>query len=792
MRISTRLIIQSIAAAAALAGVGALGLMGVRHIQQELHVMTSDILPLKNKLLQLEQHKEQTLRALLALSHAGHRDEAAGLNSEVEERLAELQLSSDSLSASDQVGTVDISAFYTTRDGINHNIETSYAGQDTYQEAAKKAQSSLEKASDSVDEVSKGVQAIANDANVSAVGARSKSDELIAQQRQAHRINQLLSSINVLLYEVDGAQSKYKLEPAREKFNTLFTELDEIAKTTFETEELNTAIHSVTAIRLKFSAEEKGLFDLKLSVLAKTPKTKFAYRKLLRAVTMDIEAASAAVSSAIARLEAEIVLANDNIGAALAFSSDPSSITAINRALILDTRDLRIELQPLFAATDIRALAGEYRQASKKIHALTVLSFRLSDELMKQELIALSDLSDSIGDELDEVQQAISAVNNGKRATFSSQQALKDSIVALKQVSESQRETGQERVDSINEKLADVISAVDDKVSQSTSLIILISVAAILFSAAFSFITIKAILSRLQRALQVAETVSSGDLSPVDPSEHRDEVSHVLDALARMVTMLDGSVRQIRSASASVNQGAEEIDNSNTALTRRNEQQAQHLNDTANSTRNVSELMKTGAEAVQQVSDLSCTAANTAEQGRAVVNQAMSTMLSIENGSKEISNIISVIDSISFQTNILALNAAVEASRAGELGRGFAVVASEVRALASKSKEAATQIKEIIANNVADVEAGTALVNDAGQRMEDVVQKVGEVRNLIEEISSASKMQVESIAHIDASVDEIESMTQQNASLSAENSGSAKNLLNQARQLDQAVSVFQL
>lgn len=792
MRISHRLIVQSVAAGIALIGVGGLGLMGVRHIQQELHIMTKDILPLKHKLLQMEQVKEQSIGNLLALSHASTRDEAQSTLAAVEQNLSELQQTADSIAQDDQIGKIDISAFYQTKNEIKNTIESSFNGFESYQQAAARAQQSLEIVSKSVDDVGKGVQSIENASNLEAKTARTKGYDSIAQQQEAHKIRQLLSNASIILFSIDAVQSKYKLNPTKEKFEALSDEVDGLAAKGIHSEELQRAIEAMQQMGSNFTDEKNGLFALKLGMLNDDSQARKAYRKVRRETASTIDNTTAKVSTLLDNLEFEIILANKDLEAAMAFANDPSSITAVNKNLAIGTRDMRIELQYLFAASDRASLKKEYDLASKKISALTSDSNALSAELDELEMEALSQSAKSITRLLNDVQQAIEAVYKGKLTVFESKAALKSSISSLQQVSLSQREQGQQMVSDINGKLETVLGTVDGQVNKSTSLIVIISLVAVVFSAAFSFVTIRAILSRLQRALHVAEKVSSGDLGPVETSSHKDEVSSVLDALARMVSMLDNSVRQIRSVSTSVNQGAEEISTGNSALSERNGHQAQHLNDTATATRKISELVKGGALAIQQASELSSDAAITAGQGREAVQNAMRSMNNIENGAKEISNIISVIDSIAFQTNILALNAAVEASRAGEVGRGFAVVAGEVRALASKSKEAANQIKEIIDSNVAEVDAGSVLVNDAGILMEDVVHKVDEVKLLIDDISNTSRHQVESISHIDSSVDEIESMTQKNASLSEKTSDAATDLLEQARSLNQAVSVFRL
>lgn len=792
MKISHRLIVQSIAAAVALVGVGALGLVGVRYIQQELHVMTSDILPLKNQLLKIEQSKEQSLGALLALSHSTSAADADQIASEVDAKLAELQRLVDAVDDKQRIGDIDISVFFRTRDEILRNIETNFRGVETYRQASASAQSALHKVSAAVAEVDKEVKAVNDATNDEAQLARDSVNLLLDEQREANRLARLLGRANVLIYATDAVQSKYRIEPAEEKHRTLVQELEQASAETVGYPDLSPSLDKIQAVLASIGDPSSGLFKLKRGLLEEGGRNRISYRKKLRELSTLVLAAEESLSTLIGSLDSDIALANAEVDKALTLSSDPSSVTAIDQSLMVTSRDMQVGLQTLLASTDLRTLNDEYEQSKRRTTALAEYAQRLTGELNKLDYSSVSQTANKIAQSVSEVEEAIDRVYAGKQALFKGNAALRASIENLKGVSQGQRENGEQLIASINNRLGAVIDSVDGQVKQSTSLIVVISLVAVAFSAIFSYITTKAIIGRLQRALQVAESVSSGDLSPVVQSKHRDEISSVLDALARMVSMLDGSVRQIRSATASVNQGAEEISSGSSTLNERNSQQASHLNDTANSTRKINELVQQGAQSVQQVSELSYTAADAATRGSSVVRDAMASMGKIENGAKEISNIIDVIDSIAFQTNILALNAAVEASRAGEAGRGFAVVASEVRALASKSKESANQIKEIIDSNVAEVEAGSLLVNNAGQHIEDVVAKVEEVKSLMEEIAVSSKQQADSISLIDSSVDEIEGMTQKNVNLSEHTSGAAANLLQQARTLDQAVSVFKL
>ena len=314
----------------------------------------------------------------------------------------------------------------------------------------------------------------------------------------------------------------------------------------------------------------------------------------------------------------------------------------------------------------------------------------------------------------------------------------------------------------------------------------------VLIAAGVGLTMTRAITAPVATAVKLAQDVAAGRLTSVIHNQRRDEMGLLLNALEDMRRQLASVVQDVRSNAQGVALASGEIAQGNADLSSRTESQASALEQTAASMEQLGSTVRQNADNAQTANQLAKSASDVAGRGGAVVAQVVDTMKGINESSRQIADIIGVIDSIAFQTNILALNAAVEAARAGEQGRGFAVVAGEVRTLAQRSAEAAKEIKQLIGASVERVEQGSELVDKAGATMEEIVTAISRVTDIMGEISAASREQSQGVAQVGEAVTQMDQATQQNAALVEESAAAADALQRQARALVDSVAIFQL
>ncbi|WP_430391016.1 methyl-accepting chemotaxis protein [Dyella sp. 20L07] len=335
----------------------------------------------------------------------------------------------------------------------------------------------------------------------------------------------------------------------------------------------------------------------------------------------------------------------------------------------------------------------------------------------------------------------------------------------------------------------------DDQVSRyhlvrTISLVALL--AGLLVAGVMAVLLMRSILSTLGVAVKVANAIASGHLGHNIDARRKDELGELLDALRTMDGRLSSIVGEVRHGAGSVSSAAQQIARGNDDLSQRTQEQASSLEETASSMEEMTSTVKQNAENASHANQLASATRRQAEHGGEVASQASAAMREINDSSRKISDIVSLIDEIAFQTNLLALNAAVEAARAGEQGRGFAVVATEVRNLAQRSAGAAKEIKGLINDSAEKVRVGSSLVDQSGKALAEIVDSVKKVTDIVAEIAAASQEQSAGIDQVNHAVLQMDEMTQQNAALVEEAAAAARAMHEQAGELARQVSFFQL
>jgi len=359
--------------------------------------------------------------------------------------------------------------------------------------------------------------------------------------------------------------------------------------------------------------------------------------------------------------------------------------------------------------------------------------------------------------------------------------ALKAYVQSVQAVVDHQRQQ--------QEQANKTVQAIEES---GSTLLLALGAAALILGTALAWFLSRSITHPLSDAVRIARTVASGDLTSKIDIRSRDETGQLLEALKHMNDSLLDIVKQVRNGTDSIATASVQIAAGNVDLSSRTEEQASALEETASSMEQLTSAVRHNADNARHANQLADDASRIAVQGSEVVSQVVSTMDAINNASRKIVDIISVIDGIAFQTNILALNAAVEAARAGEQGRGFAVVASEVRSLAQRSSAAAKEIKALIDDSVSCVDNGTALVGQAGATMDKVVASIHQVSEIVVEITAAGQEQSTGIEHINLAIAQMEQVTQQNAALVEEAAAATEAMQQQASHLAGMVSKFTL
>lgn len=458
-----------------------------------------------------------------------------------------------------------------------------------------------------------------------------------------------------------------------------------------------------------------------------------------------------------ARLQLGQVHAGLYRNAGLAGSFGAARIKSVRDKLVQDVDRIK----------QVMRAVGESSQAGSESQALVADMLKLLDRYVKQ-------ADDAIDMATIDTNTGVAALQTAD-AIFADLSKIADNVVA----------TAEAASKAANDS--------SQKTSRTTSIFLAL---AALFAAAtavwFAWIMQRKLVTEINRASRVAHEVAAGNLTMDTSSVRTDEVGHLLHALGEMQASLTRVVTNVRKDAEAIATASAQLASGDDDLNARTETQAHALKQTTSSMEELGITVRQNADNAHQANQQALDASNVAVRGGEVVASVVDTMKGINDASRKISDIISLIDGIAFQTNILALNAAVEAARAGEQGRGFAVVASEVRSLARRSAEAAREIKHLINASVERVEQGTELVDKAGETMSEVVDSIRRVTDIMGKISAASSEQAQGVQQVSESIVLMDQATQQNAGLVEEIASAAGSLNMQAQDLVRLVANFQL
>jgi methyl-accepting chemotaxis protein len=790
MKISHRLIALAAFSSAGLVCVGGVSYFAVTSIQSDLRGLTLQATPLQNKTYEVQERTERLLGSLLKLTLARDRAEVDRASTVIQDNMQRVDTLHAEIQALDPHASNDFSEFRSAQSEINQAVQKRLSDEVAYRAETDNARTALGKAQEAIAVTRSNVNQIGIETGKAADRAQEAVRRLSSSMKQALSAQSQLKEIAILVNETDAVSNRFKLSPLKEKLKSTVDSITRLEPEAGSDDVLKDSKALVASVQEGFTNEGTGLLALRAAVLAAKPEADAAYQKQRKAILAPLDEQSRKLSAMTDALEVQAFKQRQNLEAALRLRNEPGGVVSVSEDVSLDIREMVGTIRLLMLATT----EGEATAAQE---GMDELGKQLSDNMgqMRSGLIKmgrpqLTQHVDSALQAMTSVMQSVAKVAQAKKSLIASEARMADSLAQLKTVAAKQASVGEAQVKSITQRQSDITAAVDRRVESSLFFILAISGAIIAGLVALSLRTIRVVTRRLDQAVRVAEAVSQGRLDQVQVVAGNDETTRLLTALGSMVQTLTGIVQQIRAASESINQGSIDITQGNSDLSGRTVTQAHSLQATATAVEQLSGTVKQNTESARQATALAQSASDVAGRGGAVVGDVVHTMSQIQESSRQIAEITGVIDAIAFQTNILALNAAVEAARAGQHGRGFAVVAGEVRALAKKSAEAASRIKTIVGASVNSIDAGSKLVQNAGQTMGDIVQQVSQVSHLIGAIAQASEDQWQSVQQVGSAVSSLDEMTQRNAALAQQGTAAALSLSGQAQDLATAISVF--
>jgi methyl-accepting chemotaxis protein len=792
MKISRKLVICAMATSTGLVVVAGIGTLSITSIQSKLQNLTSRATPMQAKTLEVQERYERILGTMFKLGVAASADEAAKLASGIDVDLKDVDRLNGELRALDPAAARDPAEFRRARTQIAEAVSRKIGQAAAYRSQTDAIKGVVQQADASIATARSGISALEVDATRAAESGQRSSDELGATIKALLSIQTRLKDVSVLIAEADAVTNRFRLSPLRERMKAQADGIQQVGGTKNGDTMVREARTVAAFLFDAFNRDAGGLVSLRADVLSGKKEAEAGYQNARKSMLESVADLLDKIGGAVDSLEGQIAKQRQVLQASSRFRADALATIALSNEISVDVKELVSGIRLLMLAatraevdrahTDLKL--GDKRLQANIEHLRTGLAKMAKEALSRNAAAAAGALTSVAG--------AIERVAQSRLAVIESETAVGVVIQKLKTVAAEQSEAGEKQIKGITQRQAETVAAVNGEVERALFMLLAVSLVVIAASVALSIGTMRSIARPLREAVDVANAVAAGDLTSRIEVTSQDEIGQLLQALKTMNENLVNLIGDVRSNADTIAAASQQIAAGNTDLSRRTEKQASSLEETAGSMEELTSTVKQNAKNAKHANQLAVGASEVAVKGGTVVGQVVGTMASINDSSKKIADIISVIDAIAFQTRILALNAAVEAARAGEQGRGFAVVAAEVRNLAQRSAAAAKEIKELISDSVEKVGHGTKLVDEAGRTMEEIVSSVKRVTDIMSEITAASQEQSTEIEQVNQAITQMDQATQQNAALVEEAAAAAESMQKQAQSLAQAVTVFKL
>ena len=752
MKISQRLVLQSTIAGTALIAVVALGTISLRFIDRDLGRLTERVTPLKTAITRVDGASERVVSATLDVARA--RDEAS-LNEALAtlgQARAEQDMLLEEAATYDGSRSVDGTGLSAFGDRVRNLVEQRLAQQTTDAETRSESAALMQRTKLMLPRLVTGARMVSQRDAAEKATVDLEIADLVRQQRDVLVIWVLLKEAESLAFAIDGLDDFGGLKALQRRASVASERFAPYLDAETTKAVLSKAGIDGNPFEKWFLARPDGLIALRRQSFSGDAAALGRFNAAQGRLLQDALVWHAETDSSVRALTRRINTLQQRSGT-LATADSNASGTASAVSLIEQSLS-RAEgaLTELFVAANADAVRAKSTELGGNLDELIASTGKLSEIFDAAGFKPYSRAPDRLAQAARQWQESVAGVTEARLARFETEARLGNEIQSLRSFVREERRRNAEQLADTDRLQGEIEAGIDSAVERTMMLMMGVAAATILALIALSVTMIRSINSRLRKAVALAQDVADGNLHPISGPLGNDEIGQLMTAMATMVQRLSKAVTRIRESASAVRRSVEEISNGNADLTQRTTEQASHLNETAASIAQVASLASSGAQAAESAAERSQSANTAALQGQEIMTRAMTSMASVQSGAEEIKNIIEVINSIAFQTNILALNAAVEAARAGEQGRGFAVVASEVRSLASKSADAAQEIGRIITSNVEQVDEGSTLVSDAGQRIANIASEVSETVALIETISCGSVEQSAAVSEVNDTI----------------------------------------